>query len=326
MQVKKILGAETGGVFLATGSGTFGVELVLRSCLSPKDKVLALVMGTFSGRMADLAELTGANVIREIAPFGDVVSNERLEFLLSREKPDIVIFAHVEPSTGTQFDLPTVAALCRKLGAIPIVDGVCAGFAIDVDFQMDNLGAYVTASQKGLSLPPGLAIGVVNDELLLRAQTIPESKTGSYGHLLKWTSETLSFTPPILNIFALEESLDYITTETMKRRETRHREYSSLVKEWGRSKNLRPVPAIEEAAAWTLSAFYYPSGLNDAWLVSLRDHCGLELAPSNDPRLAGRYFRIGHLGDLPREHLVEGLSILDREIEKSLEPTKAVSL
>jgi alanine-glyoxylate transaminase / serine-glyoxylate transaminase / serine-pyruvate transaminase len=308
--VAALLGADGYATVLAAGSGTFGVELVLRSCLRSSDTVVALVTGTFSARLADTALATGARVHREWAPLGRVVTLERVEELLVSWKPRFVLAAHVEPSTGTQIDLSALASLCRRHGAVPIVDGICAGFAAEVHCSRDGLGAYVTASQKGLALPPGMAIAVVSPELLERAQDTSESTTGAYGHLLRWTGVDPSFTPPILHIFALERSLAHITRETMPRRVEKHRRWSAEVQRWARAQGLRPVPASPAVTACSLSALYYPEGLDDIWLRRLRDERGVELAPSNDPRLAGRYFRIGHLGDLPDAHLEQGLAVI----------------
>jgi alanine-glyoxylate transaminase/serine-glyoxylate transaminase/serine-pyruvate transaminase len=316
-RVAHLLGADNYGTVLASGSGTFGVELVLRSCLGASDRVLALLMGTFSQRMAEIAELTGAQVRQEWAPIGDVVSLERVEELFKEETPRYLLVAHVEPSTGTQVDLVALAALCHRYAVTPIVDGVCAGFAISVDSRRDHLGAYITASQKGLALPPGMTVAVVSPELMAVAQKTPLSNTGLYGHLRSWGTPKPLFTPPILHIFALAESLRHIERETVAVRTERHRRMAEQVRAWGRRHHLKMVPVRPEVAALTLSAFYYPEGLDDAWLYALRDQEGLELAPSNDLRLAGRYFRIGHLGDLPAEHLDQGLAILDRSLATS---------
>ena len=126
----------------------------------------------------------------------------------------------------------------------------------------------------------------------------------------RWTAADPSFTPPILHVFALHRSLEHIARETMPCRTDRHRRWSERVSAWAQAGGLRPVPVSSQVRAWTLSAFYYPDGLGDAWLAWLRDERGVELAPSNDPRLRGRYFRIGHLGDLPDDHLERGLAIL----------------
>lgn len=307
-QAAALLGAPGYGTVLAAGSGTLGVEIVLRSCLRASESVLALVGGTFGARLADIAEGTGARVHRERAALGDVVPLERVEECLADKRPSFLLATHVEPSMGTQIDLATLAALCRRYGALPVIDGICAGFALDVDCARDGIAAYVTASQKGLALPPGMTVAVVSPEMIDRARDVPESTTGLYGHLLRWTAPEISFTPPILHIFALQRSLEHIAEETMARRSARHQRASERVRSWAQENRLQAVPLSPAVSAWTLSALYYPQGLGDAWLRWLRDERGVELAPSNDPRLAGRYFRIGHLGDVPDDHLERGLA------------------
>jgi alanine-glyoxylate transaminase/serine-glyoxylate transaminase/serine-pyruvate transaminase len=313
--VTALLGAEGYETVLAAGSGTFGVEVVLRSCLRATDEVLVLHMGTFGERLAQIAEGTGARVHRESAPLGGVVAVSRVEERLDAVKARFLLVTHVEPSTGTQVDLAAMAAICRRRDVIPIVDGVCAGFALDVQCARDGIGAYVTASQKGLALPPGLAVAVVSPALLERARGVPETKTGMYGHVLRWTGPEPSFTPPMSHVFALRRSLEHIAAETMPLREARHRRSSARVAAWALANGLRPVPLSAEVRAQTVSALYYPEGLDDAWLVRLRDERGVELAPSNEARLAGRYFRVGHLGDLPDDHLDRGLAVVAEALE-----------
>jgi alanine-glyoxylate transaminase/serine-glyoxylate transaminase/serine-pyruvate transaminase len=316
LRIRELADAQDYSVVLASGSGTFGVELVLRNCLSSTDKALAVVCGTYGERMARMAALAGASVRELRAEIGHVVSPGQLDEMLGSNTFTHVLLVHVEPSTATELDLAGLAAVCRRHGAIPLVDGICSGFALDVRLNALKLGAFVTASQKGLSLPPGLTVALVSPELTRRAADTPLERTGLYGHLSQWTGESFAFTPPLLHIFALDASLSHISTETMPARAARHRSQATRVRSWAKAQGLEPVPT-NTAAASTVSAFYYPRGRDDAWLRDLRDRRGLELAPSNDPRLAGRYFRIGHLGDLPDEWLERGLAILSEELEVS---------
>lgn len=306
--VQELLDAKDYGVVLAAGSGTFGVELVLRSVLPDGAPVLAVVAGAYGERMARVAELAGARVTRVTAPLGQVPSEAALDEALTRARHDYVLLVHVEPSTGTQLDLPGLAAVCRRHGAAPIVDAICSAFALETACAALGLGAVVTASQKGLSLPPGLAVCAVSPELVARAAAVPPERTGMYGRLENWLGP-MQFTPPVAHVFALEASLAHIRAETLAARATRHARAAQRVRAWAEAHAITPVAAAP-AAAHTLTALYYPPGRDDAWLRDLRDRHGLELAPANDPRLTGQGFRVGHLGDLPSDHLDRGLALL----------------
>ena len=310
--VRELLDAPDHGVVLAAGSGTFGVELVLRSVLAG-ERVLAAVAGAYGERMARIAELAGGRVTRVTAPLGAVVSPAALDEALTRMRHDFVLLVHVEPSTGTQLDLSGLAQVCRRHGAIPIVDAVCSAFAVELSCAIDGLGAVITASQKGLSLPPGLAVCAVSPELVARARHVPPERTGLYGRLESWLGPMM-FTPPVAHVFALEASLAHIRAETLALRARRHADSARRVHAWARAPGVRRVVADDAAAAHTLTALYYPGGRDDAWLTDLRDRHGLELAPANDARLTGQGFRIGHLGDLPPEHLEAALAVLDRAL------------
>lgn len=315
--VRELLEAPGYGVVLAAGSGTFGLELVLRSVLGAGEPVLAVVAGAYGERMARMAELASAQVTRVTAPLGETVTPEKLDDALAHVRPAYVLLVHVEPSTGTQLDLPALAAVCKRHGAIPIVDAICSAFALEIQCVTDGLGAVITASQKGLSLPPGLAVCVVSPTLIERAAAVPEERTGFYGRLENWLGP-MKFTPAVAHIFALEASLAHIRAEGIAARASRHAAAARRVHAWARGQALRRVAPDDAAAAHTLTGLYYPPGRTDAWLVDVRDALGLELAPANDPRLIGQGFRIGHLGDFPPEHLEEGLTVLDRALENNV--------
>lgn len=313
--VRALLGAPQHEVVLAAGSGTFGVELVLRSVLAAGEPVLALVTGAYGERMAHIAQLAGARVTCLAAPLGRVVTPADLELALSRERHAYVLMVHVEPSTGTQLELPALAGVCRRHGAVAVVDAVCSAFAVELNCARDGLGAVVTASQKGLSLPPGMAVCAVSPELCARARAVPVERTGYYGRLEHWIGPGFLFTPPMAHVFALVASLEHIQSETLAARAARHEAAARRVHGWARDRALALVAADLAVAARTLTALYYPEGLDDVWLRDLRDRLGLELAPTNDRRLRGLGFRIGHLGDLPDEHLERGLTVLDAALE-----------
>ena len=311
----QLLGADGWTTVLASGSGTFGMELVLRSVIAPGDRAIAVVCGTFGERGARMAELAGAEVTRLAPPPGEVPTPDAVGEAVASHRARWLVVAHVEPSTATQVDLRGVAAAAARAGATVVVDGVCSGFALDVPCASWGIGAFVTASQKGLALPPGMAIAVISPELMERAERTPLERTGLSGHLSSWIEPR--FTPPVAHVFAMAASLAHIQRETLPERDARHRRQAAEVRAWGRRMDLDPVPLAATWAADTLSAFYYPPGCDDAWLLRMRDERGVEMAPSNDARLPGRYFRIGHLGDLPDPHLDAGLARLTAALEEA---------
>lgn len=315
LKIAALLGVPDWPVVLAAGSGTFGVELVLRNAIAPGDTVLSLDCGTYGGRMARQSELAGG-VVRRLCPgLGEVVTPPLLDQALTDQPARWITAVHVEPSTATQLDLHGLAEVARRHDARMLVDGICAAFATEVDLAHESLWAYVTASQKGLALPPGLAVIVVSPALARRAAEVSPHTTGLYGHLAGWLAPGITFTPPMLHVFALAASLDHIEAETIPRRADRHRLYRETIVAWAQRNELDLV-ASPSARACSVTSLYYPPGRSDPWIGELRGRRDLELAPSNDPRLAGRAFRIGHLGDVPHRHVLEGLQRLDEELSR----------
>ncbi len=211
-----------------SGPASASMEMAITNILWPGRSVLALSMGTFSGRMAEMAEGVGADVtILEssgVAP----VRLEQVREALAKESFDVVTLVQGETSCGVEMKcLPEVAQLAKEHGALLVVDAVCT--LTTMPMQMDEWGVDVAIAggQKGLSSIPGVSLIAFSDDAW---QTIESRKARQPHWCLDavraqtfWGSQQYHYTAPVPGILALHEALRQICEETLPLRFERHR-------------------------------------------------------------------------------------------------------
>ena len=211
-----------------SGPASAAMEMGITNILWPGRSVLALSMGTFSGRMAEMAEGVGADVTvlesSGIAP----VRLEQVQEALAKERFDVVTLVQGETSCGVEMKcLPEVAQLVKEHGALLVVDAVCT--LTTMPMQMDEWGVdiAIAGGQKGLSSIPGVSLIAFSDDAW---QTI-ESRKARQSHWCLdavraqtfWGSQQYHYTAPVPGILALHEALRQICEETLPLRFERHR-------------------------------------------------------------------------------------------------------
>lgn len=150
-------------VFVLACSGTGVMEAAVANTLSAGDRALVLEAGHFGRRWADLCRAYGVEVVERGFPWGEAVDPQVVADAL-RDDPDIrVVFAaHCETSTGVLHDIAAIGALVRERDALFVVDGVSSVAAHPLPLEAWNVDLAVTASQKGLMLPPGMGFAAVD--------------------------------------------------------------------------------------------------------------------------------------------------------------------
>ena len=226
---QKVL-STSGEVFLYTSNGHGAWEAALANVFSPGDKVLIPETGNFSNAWSDMAKALHLNVISIPGDWRRALDPTLLEEKLKEDKNyEIkgVLIIHTETATGVTNDLPSLRKALDSANhpALFLVDTVAA--VGTVDYQMDNWGidVTVTASQKGLMMPPGLGIVAANEKALKIHQKSQMPK-------LYWDWNTrleaehyrkFCGTAPQLMIFGMREALDMIFEEGLENIYERHR-------------------------------------------------------------------------------------------------------
>ena len=303
--LKRVFKTTTGHVVMIPGSGTGAWEAAISNTLNPGDRVLMARHGMFSTLWVEMAERLGLQVEVIDADWGAPCPVDAFAQRLAADTAGSikgVFVTHNETATGVTSD---VAAVRRAMdasdhGALLFVDGVSSVGSIN--FQMDGWGVdlAVTGSQKGLMLPAGLGI------LGVSAKALEATKTSTMRRAYFELSDQLKnnatgyfpFTPPTQLLHGMRKSLDRLLTEGLEAVFDRHARLASGVRAAVQAWGLATAAQSADCASNTVTAIRVPDPVDARDVIRIgydRYNCsfGSGLGP-----LAGRVFRIGHLGDL----------------------------
>jgi alanine-glyoxylate transaminase / serine-glyoxylate transaminase / serine-pyruvate transaminase len=304
--LKKVFKTNTGQVFIFPSSGTGGWEAALTNTLSPGDKVLASRFGQFSHLWIDMAQRLGYDVEALEVEWGEGVPLERYEQILRTDKGHRikgVLACHNETATGVTSDIAGVrrALDAASHPALLFVDAVSS--LASIDFRMEEWGVdlAVSGSQKGLMLPAGLGILGASRKAL---DAVAGAKSRRcYFDLRDMIQANASgyfpYTPALPMLYGLRESLNIIFEEGLETIFFRHHYLAEGVRAavqegWGLKLCAREPRWYSD----TVSAIFVPEGINAAHVIDVafrRYNLALGAGLS---KVAGKLFRIGHLGDL----------------------------
>jgi alanine-glyoxylate transaminase / serine-glyoxylate transaminase / serine-pyruvate transaminase len=303
--LKKVFRTDSGQVFLFPASGTGGWEASITNTLNVGDKVLAARFGQFSHLWIDLCQRLGLDVEVVECEWGTGVPNEIFgERLAADTNHEIkaVLATQNETATGVQSDIAGLRVAMDASGhpALLFVDGVSS--IGSVDFRMDDWGVdlAVSGSQKGFMLPAGLAIVAVSQKALALAEHGKMNRCYFDFKDMIATNATgyFPYTPPMSLLRGMRVSLDMLLDEGLDNVFARHHFLAEGVRRavWGWGLSL-----CAKEPKWhsdTVSAIMVPEGF-DANRVIQRAYgrYGLSLGAGLSV-VAGKVFRIGHLGDL----------------------------
>ncbi|RKH37811.1 pyridoxal-phosphate-dependent aminotransferase family protein [Corallococcus sicarius] len=309
--------------FVVSGSGTLAMELAVANLTEPGDRALVVNTGYFSDRMAFILERHGAKVTHVRAPLGGAPDAAQVEAELRKGPFKLMTVTHVDTSTAVLAPVESLVKAARRHGVLAVVDGVCA--TAGEPFHQDAWGAdvYLTASQKAVGVPPGLALLTVSPRALeaWRQRKVPVASV--YPDWAEWLPVMEAYeagkpayfaTPPTSLIRALDVSLGQILAEGLEARFERHRRMARAFRAAWSAMGLRMLPTSEAVAANTLSALYYPDGM-DASLVGRVKAQGVAIAGGLHPELKTRYFRVGHMNRVTAADVLATVGAIERALQ-----------
>jgi len=313
--VKKILKTEDAEIFLFPSTGTGGWETALTNTLSAGDGVLAARYGMFSHRWIDMCRRHGLNVHVVEAPWGSGLPADRYEEFLTADKEHrikAVLATHNETATGVRSDIAAVrkALDAARHPAMLMVDGVSS--IASMDFRMEEWGVdiAVTGSQKGFMLPAGLAIVAFSAKAMeaTAAAGLPRTFFDVRDMARNYVNGGYPYTPAVGLLNGLKLSTELLLAEGLDNVFARHRRIASgiraAVKAWG----LELCAQSEDLYSDTVSAIRTPEGFNASDIVS---HAARKYDIAFGVGLgdvAGKVFRIGHLGSLTDVMALSGIA------------------
>ena len=302
-------------VFVATCSASAVMEAALRNTVS--HKVLCLVNGAFGQRWFQMARANGIPADSLHFEPGRPIDPEVVAQHLAKSRYDVVTFVHVETSTGVQNPLEAIAAIVRLYpDTLLLVDAVSSLLTTDLDFDALKLDFCLTASQKGLALPPGLAIFAVSDRLLERARRIRHR--GYYLDFLRFRDYALlKETPntPAVNLFyALKRRLASLRRIGIGAEIRRCAEMAELCRAWAKRRfSLFPD---ERYAANSLTVVRCPHSFSVKKLNLFLAQHGFRISDGYGD-LKGRTFRISHMGAVLKQEITALIKLIEQFLASS---------
>ena len=294
----------TGAVMIYPASGTGAWESALVNTLSPGDRVLAFEVGEFGRLWSDLARRLGLDVDLVDTDWRHGVDPAIVEARLTEDtshRIKAVLVVHNETSTGVTSRVQQVRqAIDRaKHPALLMVDAVSSLASIDLRHDEWRIDVTVTGSQKGLMLPPGLALQAISEKALEAAKTakMPRAYWDWQSMLAANDSGFVTYTPSTNRLYGLRESLQMLAEEGLPNVFARHARLAEATRRAVAAWGLELCALCPEEYSNTVTTVLIPAGHDADRLRGLiLDRFNMSLGTGLG-RLKGRVFRLGHLGD-----------------------------
>jgi alanine-glyoxylate transaminase/serine-glyoxylate transaminase/serine-pyruvate transaminase len=313
--VKKVLKTTTAEVILFPSTGTGGWEAALSNTLSAGDTVLAARHGMFSHRWIDMCQRHGLDVQVIEAPWGAGAPVAAFEAALRADaghKIKALLVTHNETATGVKSDIAGVRRALDAAGhpALLYVDGVSS--IGSMDFRMDEWGVdlAIAGSQKGFMLPAGLAIVGISPKAIaaMDSATLPRTFFDFRDMRNSYANGGFPYTPPVGLINGLATSVGMLLDEGLDAVFARHHRLAEGVRRAITAWGMAPCARSADLYSDTVTAVVVPAGLNGTDVVNVAaNKYGVAFGVGLG-EVAGKVFRIGHLGSLTDVMMLSGLA------------------
>ena len=297
-------------VITATGSATLLMEAAVVSTVD--ERVLHLVNGAFAQRFHTISRAHGLDSDQIVVPMGQAIDPDLLRQALRRGRYDAVTLVHSETSTGVLNPLADLARVVREESdALVVVDAVSSLAGAPVETDAWGLDVVLTASQKALALPPGLAFATISERAEQRMAAV--TRRGFYTDLARYLDKyrdggTIT-TPAVTLFWAAEAQIEGILAEGIEARWARHEALHRRTLEWASARGLQ-LPADAAHRSPTVTTIAAPPGRPAPGLVKALAGRGFTVS-SGYGDWKPTTFRIGHMGEVQTGDLEGLLAALD---------------
>ncbi|MGL6210433.1 MAG: L-aspartate--glyoxylate aminotransferase BhcA [Paracoccaceae bacterium] len=311
--VRRVLGMGEGEVIILPSTGTGGWEAALTNTLSPGDTVLAARFGMFSHRWIDMCQRLGLNVQVIETPWGQGAPLAAIGAALRADTGraiKAVLATHNETATGVRSDIGGIRAAMGDHPALLFVDGVSSIGSMPFDMAGWGVDIAVAGSQKGFMLPAGLAILGVSPKAIAAMETaaLPRCFFDFKDMLRTYAAGGYPYTPAVGLIAGLAHSIAMLEDEGLDAVYARHARLAEGVRRAVAAWGMTPCAVSPELFSDTVTAVMVPAGCNGTDLVQLAaSKYGVAFGVGLG-EVAGKVFRIGHLGMLTDVMMLSGLA------------------
>lgn len=313
-------------------SGTGGLEASLVNTLSPGDRVLAVPMGAFGQRYAEIAEAFGADVRRLEVEWGRAARAEQVAAALAEEPgARAVLLTHNETSTGVLCDLPAIARAARQVrpDILVLVDSISGMLAADMRPDEWDLDVVVGGSQKAWMIPPGLTFLSISERAWAahREARMPRFYFDFTRMHKSMQTDQTPYTPALPQLFGLQVALRRILEEGIPASVARHARLGAATRAGVQALGME-LFAEEGSYSNSLTAVRPPQGLPAKEIRGrLREGHGVAIA-GGQGKIKDDILRIGHLGYVDEKDVVATLAALELtllELGRDVQPGRAVA-
>lgn len=316
--------APNGQPFIIAGTGTLAMDMAGCNLIECGDKALVVSSGYFGQRFADLLKRYGAEVDILEAEIGGAVTMQKIESALKEKDYKLLTFTQVDTSTGVKIDARAIGALGIKYNTLTVLDGVCSVAAEEIRQEDWGLDIVLTASQKAVAVPPGLALLVASKRAMNVWKKRQSPVSNYYGDWANWLPIMQAYearkpsyfgTPAVNLVIALEVSLSQILAEGMDARFARHQQIADAFRAAMAALGLKLVPNSADIAANSLTAVYYPEGVDGNEFRKAINQAGVIVAGGLLAEIKTKYFRVGHMGAVNQNDLLATIGAIESALK-----------
>lgn len=316
--VRRVLKMDQGEIIILPSTGTGGWEAAITNTLSPGDTVLAARFGMFSHRWIDLCQRHKLDVEIIETPWGEGAPLAAIEKVLKADKTHhikAVLATHNETATGVKSDIAGIRRALDAAGhpALLFVDGVSSIASMPFDFAGWGVDIAVAGSQKGFMLPAGLAILGVSPKAIaaMEMARLPRTFFDFKDMLTAYARGGYPYTPAVGLIAGLAHSIDLLEAEGLDNVYARHHRLAEGVRRAVFAWEMTPFAVSADLYSDTVTAVKVPEGCDGTALVQLAaTKYGMAFGVGLG-EVAGKVFRIGHLGMLTDAMVLSGLAVAE---------------
>lgn len=284
-------------------SGTGGLESAIVNSFSKGDKILAVSIGDFGNRFINIAKIYGLQVDEIIVPWGKAVTLEEVKKNLKPYHKGLII-THNETSTAVVNPIKEIGKFLNDKDILYIVDAVSSLGGIDIKMDEWNIDILITASQKALMSPPGLAFIGVSKKALYRCENSNLPKY-YFDYLLakKYMDKKEPqnpYTPAVSLISAANEALQMIEKEGLQNVFLRHEKLASKFREEIKNMGLK-LYAQDHCYSNTVTAISFEE---EGLASKIKDKLDKEyniIISGGQGSTKGKLIRVGHMGCVNEE-------------------------
>jgi aspartate aminotransferase-like enzyme len=304
-------------VLVPACTGTGAMEAAAANTLSAGDRVIVVNAGAFAQRWLAICKAYSLHVVELAAPHGETVAPDRIAQAM-RENPDVraVLVQHSESSTGVLHDVRAYAQVTRGTGAILIVDAVSSLGIAELPMDAWEIDVVVSASQKGLMLPPGLGLLALSEKAWAAAarSTLPKYYLDLTEERKYASRNEARFTPAVSIMVGLREVLRMIEAEGLANVLRRHDRLSRATRAGAEALGLTLFPKTTASPA--LTAVQVPAGLDaDRVVERFASSHNITIDGGRGPT-KGKIFRIGHMGYVDDFDVTSALAALEQVLHE----------